>query len=358
MAADDFELVRYQPSDRQRVFAFLREAFAPGDSERLIRQWEWKYEANPFNPDGGPHIMLLQTHGEVVALYGRLLFRIVTDGTERHVDHGCDLVVHPAYRGRGLSARLRDPEYIESTIHFSWQNEATYRVASRDGTAGVPFVSLVKPFDVASAVQHVLGENWFSQAAAAVIGTAARALPRFHRRNATSEVLVTQIASFDDRFDRLWQRACRDHRVMLVRDRRYLDWRFTQRPDARYVILAATIASEVVGYMVTRVAERDGERRGYLVDFLVQGSSPRLFAALLETVTAHLRQEGAAAANCAMAVAPYRRMLYRHGFVPWRRAPRGYIRVRISLREPDLQALGDVRHWFLTMGDGDLEMSF
>ena len=107
VTTDEYEVVRYRCTDRDRVFAFLREALSGTDSARLSQQWDWKYDANPFNPDGGPHILLLQARGQLLAMYGRLFFPIVIDGSERLAHHGCDLLVHPAYRGRRLSARLR-----------------------------------------------------------------------------------------------------------------------------------------------------------------------------------------------------------------------------------------------------------
>jgi len=355
---DEYEVVRYRRTDRDRVFAFLRAALSAADSGRLIRQWDWKYDANPFNRDGEPYVMLLQERGKLVAMYGRLFFPVVIDGSERLAHHGCDLLVHPAYRGRRLSARLRDSELIESAIHFSWQNEASYRVASRDGTAGVPFASLVRPLDAACVARRMLGEHRVGRAAGAVVDTALRHVPPFRRHTAVVPgVVVTRIWSFDERFDQLWQRACRDFPVMIVRDRRYLEWRYMQRPDANYAILTATRDSDVLGYMVTRCTDTAGERWGYLVDFLVQDRSPPLFALLVQRALDELRQEGAAAVSCRVAVPPYRRMLYRHGFMrsPW--GARGYIRGRIRQPDSALQVVGDVRQWFLTMGDGDLEMS-
>ena len=165
VTTDEFDVVRYRRSDRDRVFAFLREALSEDDSARLSQQWDWKYDANPFNPDDGPHMLLLQARGQLVAMYGRLFFPIVIDGSEHLAHHGCDLLVHPAYRGRRLSAHLRGPELTESPIHFSWQNEASYRVASRDGTEGAPFVSLVRPLDVTRVVHRIVGERWFGRAA-------------------------------------------------------------------------------------------------------------------------------------------------------------------------------------------------
>jgi GNAT superfamily N-acetyltransferase len=356
---DEYEVIRYRRTDRDRVFAFLRAALAAADSARLIRQWDWKYDANPFNRDSGPCIMLLQERGELVAMYGRLFFPVVIDGSEHLAHHGCDLLVHPAYRGRRLSARLRDRELIESAIHFSWQNEASYGVTSRDGTAGVPFVSLIRPLDAARVVRRIVGEHWVGRAAGAVVSIALRHVPPFRRHPVVMpDVVVTRLWSFDERFDRLWQQARRDYPVMIVRDRRYLEWRFAQRPDAHYNILTATRESDVLGYMVTRCTDTAGERWGYLVDFLVQDRSPALFALLVQRALDDLRQEGAAGVSCRVAVPPYRRMLYRHGFMrsPW--GARGYIRGRIRLPDPALQIVGDVRQWFLTMGDGDLEMSF
>ena len=351
---DDVQVVHYQRADRERVFTFLRDAYPPADAARLMRHWDWKYEDNPFNPDREPYILLLQEHRQLVGMYGRLFFPAVIDGTVHLVHHGCDLVVHPAYRGHGLSARLRDRDLIESAIHFSWQNEASYQVARRDGTAGVPYRALVRPLDVSVMVRHVVGDRWLSRAASSLINRALQHMPPVRRQ--TPEVAVTRIPSFDDRFDRLWQRCGGGYRAMIVRDRRYLEWRFSQRPDAEYRIAAATRGSDLVGYMVTRCADRNGARWGYLVDFLVEKRSAPVFAVLVAHAVDDLRQQRASLAICRTAVPPYCSMLYRHGFLPWPRAPRGYLRVRMPPQSSPSAA--DARQWFLTMGDGDLEMSF
>ena len=357
VTTDEFQLAYYTCNDRERVFGFVREAFPAAAAARLIQQWEWKYDKNPFNQGGTPHIMLLQARDKLVAMYGRIFFRVVIDGTEHVAHHGCDLVVHPAYRGRRLSARLRDRDAIESPLHFSWQNEATYRVARRDGSAGVPFVPLVRPLDLARVVRRAVGDHWFGRFLGAVGGRVERLVLRRPRDVAEPGVVVRRVGAFDEQFDRLWQRARRDHRIMVVRDRRYLEWRFTQRPDARYTILVATSGSEVVGYMVTRCVDHGEERRGYLVDFLVQHKSPRVFGALLEHAVEHLRRDGAMAIVCRVTVPPYRRMLYRHGFVRPLRARPGYVRARTRLPDRSGSVESDARQWFLTMGDGDLELA-
>ncbi len=349
---EDVQVVRYQRADRERLFALLRDALPPADSARLLRQWDWKYERNPFNPEGAPHVLLLQRDGQLIGMYGRLFFRAVIGGTEHLLHHGSDLLVHPAFRGHGLSAQLRDRDLIESSMHFSWQNEASYRVARRDGTAGLPYRALVRALDVSTMVHDVVGDHWFADTASRVINSALPHIPPLRRHAVDRDIAITPVSSFDDRFDRLWQRCAGNHRVMIVRDRQYLAWRFGQRPDAEYRIAAAARGAELVGYVVTRCTERNGDRWGYLVDFLVEERSASVFAALVEHAVEDLRQQHAGLAICRIAVPPYRAMLWRHGFLPWRTAPKGYIRLRLPPHSDH------ERDWFVTMGDGDLEMSF
>jgi hypothetical protein len=288
-------------------------------------------------------------------MYGRLFFPAVIEGTRHLIHHGCDLVVHRAYRGHRLSARLRERDLVESPVHFSWQNEASYQVARRDGTAGVPYGALVRPLNVSAIVRRVVGEHWFARRTSSALNRALQHIP-IRRHPVAPAVVVTRVPSFDERFDRLWPRCSGGYRAMIVRDQLYLKWRFSQRPDVEYRIAAAIRGSDVVGYMVTRCTDQNGQRWGYLVDFLVEERSASVFAMLVEHALDDLRQQRATLAICRIIVPPYRSMLYRHGFFPWPRAPRGYLRVRMPPQSLPSAARG--RQWFLTMGDGDLEMSF
>jgi hypothetical protein len=36
-------------------------------SAEIVAQWEWKYDANPFNPAAGPTVYLVQIGGKLVS---------------------------------------------------------------------------------------------------------------------------------------------------------------------------------------------------------------------------------------------------------------------------------------------------
>jgi hypothetical protein len=163
---------------------------------------------------------------------------------------------------------------------------------------------------------------------------------------------------FDERFDALWQRVHGDYAVTLVRDRSYLNWRFGCRPDASYTVFAATRAADLVGYVVLRSVDQSGVRWGHLVDFLVEQESASAFSLLVDQAVERLRRERVKAVSCRATMRAYRRTLYRHGFYPFFWGPRGYLRTNIGTSDPAVQVFNDARQWYLTMGDGDLEMAF
>lgn len=352
-------VVQYRKADREDVFAFLRTVYSSSRSERLIAQWEWKYDANPFNRFPEPYIILLK-HGERIAgMFGGFPVRFVIGGNQRWVSHGGDWIVHPDYRDRRLSRLVWWPHQHYSPLRFSWQNEFSFQKGTRElGPDRARLVPLVKPIDATSILRSATRIGRLGGAGAPLLGGAVSLLNTWRQRSRVPGIDVHRIEHFDERFDALWRRTCWHYPVMVVRDARYLNWRFCDRPDVTYTVLVAARGPDIAGYLVVRSAEKDEGRWGYLVDFLVEDKSPAIFSLLVEAGLSHLRREGVTAVSCRAVVPPYRVPLYRHGFLPLRWGPRGYLCAYVPFSHPDYPLFHDVRRWFVTMGDGDLELDF
>ena len=98
--------------------------------------------------------------------------------------------------------------------------------------------------------------------------------------------------SFDDRADRLWERARRPSFAMLIRDHRYLNWRYCQRPDATYILYGVERASELEGFLVARTTTYRGMRWGYLVDFLAPENDPGVLSTIDRAALDEFRSAG------------------------------------------------------------------
>ena len=355
---DTLSVVRYKKSDRDAAFALLRAAFSRAASERLIRQWDWKYDANPFNRDGEPYVLLLKDGARTIAMLGAFPVRVVIAGNERWVAQTGDWVVHRDYRGRGLSRRLLSHCLVDIPLRFAWANALSHEAAHSPTARSVPVAPLVKPLDVGRIVSRLTGNRRLGLWSGAAANRVRRLTRTTRPEPPLPGVNVARTTTFGPSSDVLWQQCRTDYPVMVVRDQRYLNWRFVERPDASYTVFVATRGSDLLGYLVLRVAEHMEMRWGHLVDFLVQDRSAALLALLVDAGIEHLRGQEVAAISCRATMSPYREVIRSRGFYPFPWGPQAYFYMRVELPDPALQAFRDERQWFITMGDGDLEMSF
>ena len=416
--AEQFRMELYRRSDRDSVFDLLH-ATHPNIAPALIRNWDWKYDNNPFNReaaryrrahhdellaflrttrsaerlesfdrrwglskpedlaaqrDDEPYILLIKKNGghEVVGIEGSMPQLFVINGEEHWTSVECDLAVHPAYRNRGLSHPLGNRIRTDHSVSFSWYTTNTQRLMSNWRRASARYggtsqsteatsqrmVPWVKPIDWPMLASRLTGSRAMS-GAAALLGASTRLLGSVVSRPVSVPgVRVVRIDSFDQEIDQLCRHASRDYAVMAVRNQRYLNWRFVSRPDAPYIRIAAVRDSSTLGYLVFRVADAVGVPCGFLVDYLVEGRSPTIFSLLIQYAEECLLRENVKAIVCSVTSSPYRSVLLRHGFYPAAFRTRCYLVAAAYSTDPRLEVFVDLRKWFVTMGDGNLEMSF
>jgi len=367
------EAAHYRRAHHEEVLAFLRTTRSAERLENFARRWGLT-SAEDLQRDDEPYILLIKKDGqEVVGMEGVVPQLFLVNGKEHWTSAECDLAVHPAYRNRGLSHTLGNRLRTDNPVSFAWYTVATQRLMSnwhrasshRIGTPQSPrtaqrrVVPWVKPIDWGSLANRLTGSRSLG-GAAAMLGACTRPLRwALNRQVSVPGVRVVRVDSFDEGFDQLCRRASHDYAVMAIRDRRYLNWRFVSRPDASYTLLAAVRDASTLGYLVFRIADNVGVRCGFIVDYLVEGRSRAIFSLLLQHAEEYLLREHAKAIACSVASAPYRGVLLRHGFYPAAFRTRCYLTAaEVYSSDPGLQVFIDLREWFVTMADGNLEMNF
>ncbi|MBL8014017.1 MAG: hypothetical protein JNN05_09240, partial [Candidatus Omnitrophica bacterium] len=82
------------------------------------------------------------------------------------------------------------------------------------------------------------------------------------------EFTFTVIKRFDYRWDKIWGAISRNFSMSVFRDHVYLNWRYIQNPDRKYIVLLVKIRNQIKGYFVLREKEICGRKVGFIVDFL------------------------------------------------------------------------------------------
>src|SRR5271166_368468 len=198
---EEFAINRYTDADRAEVIDLVGAAVSTDYAQHLDRIWSWKYDSHPLNRemeqvrkenrpklladlestglapvvanwgidtgdlppdhDGAPYILLLKAGNRIAAMMGCLPQAFLIKGKRSLVSTGCDLAVHPDYRGKSLSMRVSTRMALDHGLTLGWSNESSRRVGERfarrtmrqwrlkttSGWGRMRVVALVKPID-------------------------------------------------------------------------------------------------------------------------------------------------------------------------------------------------------------------
>lgn len=355
--SDEPVLQRYRTADRLEVFDFLRAMYSPDISARMISQWAWKYETNPFNPPEGPVVNIIRVDGKLIALLAGFRLNMWMGGIECLAECSGDWVVHPDFRRQKLWRRVGAMQPNEAAILFSW-SRLPARVAVGLKWTIEPLTPLLKILDAGPLVEHFTHSGLLAAVGASASAVARVAGTPLRRLRGGRSGARRRLEVFDDSVDALWERAWRPQLGMLVRDHRYLNWRYCQRPDATYTLFGIERESQLAGFLVARAGTHQGMPWGYLVDFLAPENSNDVLSSLIDDAIEDFRRIGVAAVSCYATDPATRNLLFRHGFFPVRQSEQIRVFRYIRSKRTDLSKFATLRQWYMTMGDGDFEMSF
>jgi GNAT superfamily N-acetyltransferase len=357
---------RWQPAplalERAGVVLDL-ERLVYGVSDVAARPFfDWLYRENPA---GEAVIWYAATGGRAPESAGHYIVtpvRVAVHGSTVTASVSVNTVTHPEFRRQGVFVALAERVFEECArrgIAFTYgfpNRNSLPGFVGRLGFADIGRIPLLlAPLGPVATVPDGAGPGRRLLLRAG--GRAAWTLSRVVRSGLAGRARVTEVPADAVDVDRLWERLRGKYPVMVVRDGRYVAWRFGACPTRDYRVLVAHDERGPAGMVVTRIGLVLGMRAGLVVDLLVvPGSAGRdAGLSLLRTATDDFARAGVAlAASLVPAVGEEYRCLRRAGFFPCPRRlePQPF---RVILRRHAAEACvpNAIASWFLTMGDYD-----
>ncbi|MBI2902339.1 MAG: GNAT family N-acetyltransferase [Candidatus Methylomirabilis oxyfera] len=331
----------YRPGDEERILDLFSRVFRV---ERSIEHWRWKFRDNPA---GQYHMRLAETpSGELVGQYAGLPVRMAWGEKTLVFDQVIDVMLDPVTR-LGLK---------RTGLFFALANQGIGGYAGSDkvsGGYGFPTPEALRigqraagytPMHPVVGLVLDLRQDGQNHSKVLAGGDRSRLYSRFYR--------VREIERFGQEVDRLWEQARQELPVAVVRDARYLNWRYAACPDVRYTMLEAfhRLTGALAGVAILRMGVR-GEPVAALVDWLVPGRAIGAGVALLARCAQLAAQAGMRQMQAWFPgyTRPFR-LLQRRGFRPEETM---YEFVALSM-SPEVTLDWTKECWYYTMGDSDI----
>jgi hypothetical protein len=295
--------------------------------------WAWKYDPRP---SGGRVEIVVAEHPEVgiVGAYPSQPLRAFCEGREMRTAQITDLMVRHDWRRLGPRPGLfvtlgrafydlycgRRPD--QQAFNYGWPVPA-WRIGQR-------FLRY----------ENVRDWNFLAREIPVDPGAL---------RPAPAGLEVREVPRFDAGADALFERLKTGHRLTLVKDAAYLNWRFADHPTRSYRLLECRDGERLRGLAVDTVGDFRRPRTSFVLELLVDPADTDALTALLAACERRARRdETGAIAGVWSPVDPLFLALQRLGYAVW---DSGYFMVVATF---DVDAMFLREAWAFTMGDSDL----
>jgi len=350
----------YREGDESKIFELWKAVYpAEGyNEEQWMRWWNWMYKNNP----GGPtRIWLAEDNGKLVGQYPLIFMRLKVGNQIIKASQNIDQMTHPDYRYQGIASKLgkqalneASSEGVHVTIGFA--NEASYVVDLKAGWVDVCAQrAMIRPLNLESILGKYITNKFLLKICTVSMNLIVKAFYRTHDVPKVGGLTITRISSFDDRINDLWDKVSRNYKIIVVRDKEYLNWRFVDVPDVEYAIFLAEKEGQILGYTVLKCEKQRGLIFGRIFELVVPLEQQAVAQSLiLKAVEFSKEQKAHLVLYRVIANKVLYKTLRKSGFIYSRFiGGRAQFIARANTPEVSERFLRAPKHWFVQTGDSD-----
>jgi len=313
----------YTPGDESKILELFKLTF---NKQMSPDYWNWRFASNP----AGRQMIELAWDGATLAgHYAVSPVKMSINGRESLTALSMTTMTHPDYRKRGIFVTLA---------------QSLYRRLDKEGVVGV------WGFPNDNSYHGFMAKlNWFPLAR----------IPKLQCKNCQGVVIppdeerqdILEVYRIDNRFDELWQRIDKDNLNLVVRDSKYLQWRYLECPLNEYRVFILPESGGISGYLVLKTYCGGTESTGEIVDLLAVNNDA--VRRLLKHALKHFSISGVGSVVLWMNTgASYYKSVEELGFKPLDEFT--HLGAMVNGTQILPEAINDYAKWYITMGDSDV----
>lgn len=262
------------------------------DNDNFQTRFDWAYARNPHG-EGRAWLAVDDSNGRVVGFTSAFPRRVSVKGEEMIGWNCADFSIDQDYRTLGVAMKLRRAakdcvDKGEFQFLFAHPNDRMRVVHEKVGHQPIGkmerYAALLR-FD--NKLQDKLGNKLAANALAFFANPVLHFTTPGRSRSAQCAFSLVDEKRFGEEYERVFEQAKSQHKVIVARDAEYLTWRFLENPLYRTRSLRMHCGNALKGYVLFY----ETKSTAHVADLLVAGDEADM-RALMSGLIYHLRKAG------------------------------------------------------------------
>jgi GNAT superfamily N-acetyltransferase len=316
----------YERGDEDQIVELLRLCIEgwPGFDLKCTpkEHWKWKYLDNPY---GMISTCVAVNEGEIVGVNHAIPLRIKIMDEMAYCLYAADTVVHPDFRGKGISTSLRKTNIANSEekgfkyVFFVTSNPILIKSFEKIRPRLPHQIgNLVKIKDIELQLEAMPVNNptmikWGYR----TLNLLNNIRSYFSKIRTSSSSKIRRVETFDDNYRDFWEETRTQYDYIIERNVDYMNWRFCDNRAGDFVVHVAEEDDTLLGYSVVRVNRvRPEYPIGFLVDLIVRNGRTDVISSLVSNALSYFNSEKVNIISCQFIKNHVNhKILSRHGFI-------------------------------------------
>jgi hypothetical protein len=318
-----YKIKPYEDGDELHIIPLFEKVYGrPMGKTESYQHWVWEYLQNPAKPIS----IMLAWHGKrLVGHYAVNPVRAWAQDKELLVALSLDTMTDEDYGKRGIfseTAKCLYDQLVTNSVSFVF---GFPNARSKGGFLKhlgwhiiSPSAIYVHLLDVGPFIKSKTKCDYLGIAASKISGPTLRMIGKcVTKKYYDVNIEVRKENKFGTWSDELWLRCRSQHDLWIVRDLRYLSWRYDMRPEANYEIFTAWFNGKIAGYVITTSQTRNEGRVSFILDVLADINVNGAIEALLKTaINSSMENNDAMISAMLMPASVYRSAFRKYFFIP------------------------------------------
>ncbi|MBP7222241.1 MAG: GNAT family N-acetyltransferase [Sedimentibacter sp.] len=354
------EIVRL---DMARDFAAFEElsviSFGQATNSKK-EMYEWLFDKNPYNKSGNM-MYLLKEGDKVIGCDGLLPNELYVNGKTLLTAHSVKSMTHPDYKRQGIFRTMTEnscergkKDGVDVVIGLA--NDQSYPAYQRFGWPTLFEKEVyVKPILINNILKRRIKIGFLAELGNSIY---ASFMKNKLKGQMDKEIEFEILDRVPEKIQKCWDKYKSKYNVLLVRDFKYLNYRYNERPDIDYTTLLAKLDNEIIGFAILHNAVANGSKMTSAVEFFTDPFNKRYIRALADGIASYCYDKGIEYAVIGTGLfGQYRDVLLSNGFMVTRKPPKNNMMIAHILSDKvSLDEITGHEKWHITQGDGETEL--